>query len=108
MSDFFKFCTGTCIVNGRTYRSGEKFVSSDCLSKCTCHPGGNIFCIPLCLSQGNACKLDEQAVQTQENVPNTTCTCSVLKCVKNNQTISVVGHVISPSTQGILDSICHI
>ena len=87
-------------MNGHTYTSGDNFVSSDCSNKCTCHPGGKLFCVPLCLPKGNTCKLDEQAVQVQEKVVNTTCTCPALKCVKNNQTISVVGHV-NTSTQGI-------
>ncbi|CAB4029992.1 kielin chordin [Paramuricea clavata] len=88
-----------CVVNGHTHTSGDSFVSSDCSNKCTCHPGGNIFCVPLCSSKGITCKLDEQAVQVQKKVINTTCTCPALKCVKNSQTISVVGHVVNPSIQ---------
>ena len=63
-------------------------------------PGGNISCAPLCPPQGNPCKIDEQAVQEQKMVSNTTCKCPTTKCVKNNQTISVVGQVVNPSTQG--------
>ena len=88
-------------MNGHTYRTAATFVSSDCLSNCTCHPGGKIFCIPLCAAQGNTCKLNEMAVQVQQDVSNTNCTCPALKCVKNNQTISVVGQVIDPSAKGI-------
>ena len=94
---FYLFCPDTCVVNGHTYRTADTFASSDCLSKCTCHPEGEIFCMPLCSSQRNTCKLDEMAVQVQEIFSNTNCTCPALKCVKNNQTISVVG----PSAQGI-------
>ena len=98
---FFSFYADKCIVNGHKYTSGDSFLSSDCSSKCTCNPGGKVFCIPLCTPQGSSCKLNERAVQVQEKVFNSTCTCPALKCVKNNQTLSVVGHVVTPNTQGI-------
>ena len=81
---------GNCVLDygHTTYQSGDSFLSSDCSSKCTCHPGGNIFCIPLCKPLINDCKVNEQAIQVQENVYNSTCTCPALKCVTN------------PSTQG--------
>ncbi|XP_028407403.1 zonadhesin-like [Dendronephthya gigantea] len=93
-----------CIVDGQTYWSGDSFVSSDCSSKCTCNPGGKVFCIPLCPPQGNSCKLDEQAVMVEKRIPGSTCKCPSVKCVKNNRVISVVGQHVNqvPTRQPIL------
>lgn len=85
-------------MNGQTYWSGDSFVSSDCSSKCSCNPGGKVFCMSLCSPQGNSCKLGEQAVIVQKRVPHSTCKCPSLRCVKNNRVISVVGQHINQGT----------
>ncbi|XP_028404110.1 zonadhesin-like [Dendronephthya gigantea] len=91
--------TDKCDVNGQTYWSGDSFVPSDCSNRCTCTPGGKIFCMPLCLPQGNHCELGEQAVTVQETVLGTNCTCPSYKCAKSDNHNSVVGQVINPSAQ---------
>lgn len=89
-----------CLVNGHTYKTGDYFVSADCSSNCTCHPGGKVFCVNLCPAQGNPCTLNQQVVLVPQKVPNTNCTCSAAKCVKNNPNqISVVGHIVNSTTQ---------
>lgn len=85
-----------CYFDGRSYKTGDNFISADCTGQCTCLPGDNVFCKHLCLPEGISCQPDEDAIPSTRNVGNSNCTCPSWKCVKraqNNGSSIVVGQV---------------
>ena len=71
-----------CSEDGKTYRPGDWFISSDCSGSCQCLAGGNVGCVSLCPPVQVKCLPNEEQIKSLRKIPNSNCTCPYFQCVK--------------------------
>ena len=76
------FSTEVCYHQGKEYKLGEKFISEDCSSRCSCDGWNKISCVSLCPPTVIQCKSDEIEEQQPFPIKDSHCTCRRPVCEK--------------------------
>lgn len=92
-----------CDVDGKKYKSGERFVPNDCSGYCKCTGHGGHSCVDLCPPMRIRCKSHQHEVMVKEKVRlNEKCSCRRPKCVgAADDTLFAMEEFQDPARKGV-------